>query len=117
MAATGIADEISPMYVGASAFVLSLTDPLTPALARKLCGISVDYSACEPEGANLPLELLITGPSAVSFQRRIFRRILPAQFDFLPVEGGNHQLLLREVGHNRWLGSLTVAIVGDTLIP
>ena len=71
MAANGLADELSPMYVGARAFALSLTDPLTPAQARKLVGVSVDYSACDPEGANLPLELIITGPSTQSFQRRV----------------------------------------------
>ena len=117
MAATGIADELSPMYVGARAIVLSLLDPLSSPRSRQYVGVAVDYSAAEPEGVCLPLELLITGPSTGSFRRRIFRRVLPTQFDFLPIEGGKHQLLLREVTHNRYVGALTVDVIGDTLEP
>jgi hypothetical protein len=113
MSANSIADEISPMFVGARAIALSLTNPLVPAMAKSPVGVSVSYTQAEPAGVKLPLELIITGPSPSSFRRRYFRKLLPSSFDFIPAEGGGHQLLLREIGHNRWLGTLTVSVSGE----
>lgn len=111
--ASGIVDELCPMYVGAEVIALSLADALATPTARSYVEIAVDYSDAEPSGVNLPLELLIVGPSEQCFERRMFRRALPGQFSFLPPEAGKYQLLLREVGHNRWLGKLYVDVQGD----
>jgi len=112
---TSLADELCSMTVGAAGFVLALSDARITQRARTAVSVTVNYDACEPEDAVLPLELIITGPSPSSFKRRIFRRALPSAFDFTPVEGGTHQVMLRETWHNRWIGVLSVNVAGEEL--
>jgi hypothetical protein len=106
-------DEICPEYVGARAFALSLHDPSAAIRAFDVVQVDVDYAACEPEGPTLPLELLVVAPSPSNFRRTIYRRVLPAAIFVKPQQGGAHTIALREVGHNRWRGSLVIDVAGD----
>lgn len=110
-------EEISPATIGEDKIVLAL-DPATlvpRALAPVL--ITVDVSACEPEGLVLPLELIIQAPSASGCRRHILRRLVPKSLSFIPKEGGLHGVVLRELVHNRWLGKLRVEVLGDPVNP
>lgn len=105
--------ELCPQYVKAPAFVLGLSDPTQKLRALLPASITVDYSACDPEGPKLPIELLVIGPGARSFRRRVFTLLVPTEFVVTPTEGGGHSVLLREVGHNYWHGQLTLEVEGD----
>jgi hypothetical protein len=108
--------ELCPPYVGARAFALTLAAPNTGLHAFQPFEVLVDYKATLPEGPCLPFELLITGPSPTSFRRRIFSLIVPTSITITPVEGGLHTIVLREVGHNLWRGSIEVQVEGDQII-
>jgi hypothetical protein len=109
-------EEISPATMGEDKIALSL-DPTTLApRALSPVLINVDYSACDPDGIILPLELIIQAPSAANVQRRRFTRVAPTSISFIPKEAGLHGVLLREVGHNRWVGKLRIPVAGD-LVP
>lgn len=110
-------DELCPMTVGAAAFDISLADPDATIETFVAVELAVSFSRCEPEDPTLPLELIVVGPSAESFVRKVFRRILPESFFFVPIEGGKHTILLREVTHNLWRGTLVVDVEGDELPP
>jgi len=110
-------DELAPMTVGATALTLSLADAVTTPLAFRAVDISVDYTGAGSDGVALPLEMIVTGPSAQSFYRHVFRRSVPSTITFTPREGGEFHVLLREVGHNRLRGKLRVAVAGDRVIP
>lgn len=108
-------EEISPATMGEDLIALSL-DPSTRApRALQPVLINVDYSACDPDGIILPLELLIQAPSPEHIQRRRFTRSVPTSLSFIPKEGGTHGVMLREVGHNRWHGQLRIVVAGDEL--
>jgi hypothetical protein len=116
MAVPPLIDEISPETMGEDRILLSLDrTSLTPRAFQAVL-INVDYSACAPEGVVLPLELLIQTPSISNIRRHIIRKIAPRTLSFIPKEGGLHGVLLRELGHNRWLGKLRVTVAGDPLI-
>lgn len=114
---SSILDELAPMYVGSEALKLSLTDPLAPLRAFAVVDMQVDYSGAGDEGVVLPLEMLVTGPSPTSFQRQVFRRSAPSTITFTPSEGGAFLVLLREVGHNKLRGKLTMTISGERSDP
>lgn len=112
-----IMEELSPETIGEDLIVLSLdVQSLDPRAFRPIT-VNVDYSACEPDGIVLPLELLIVAPSPSGFSHRHFTRTAPTSILFIPREGGLHGLLLREVGHNRWNGRLRIQVAGDPLDP
>lgn len=106
-------DTLSPAYVGEDRIKLSLDPASSPVLVGKAVAILVDYSACEPEGTGLPLDLIVQGPSYTSYREKVFRRYRPERVAFVPSEAGEHLVLLREQHHNRWFGSLRVTVVGD----
>lgn len=112
---SGVSEEISPRYLGEDRIRLSLAQNSTNPRAHDVVEVDVDYSAVGESGVAVPLELTITGPSAASFQRRYFRRVAPSSVSFVPIEGGTHLLRIREVGHNRWVGLLTIDVAGTVL--
>ena len=108
-------DEISPSYLGDDRIALTLAT--TGALAAFApISFAVDYSACLPEGIMLPLELIVQGPGAGSYQRRVFSRRAPNSLTFKPREGGSHLVILREVAHNRYWGRAKIKITGEELL-
>lgn len=108
-------EELSPDYMEAENIKLSLADSLAKPQAFRAIGIDVNYDACKPAGIALPLEFLISGPSATSFRRIYFRRFVPSMLTFTPREGGTHSIVLAELFHNRWFGSLTIDVLGERL--
>ena len=103
-------DQMSPDYVGEDRITLSLDTSTSPARALSPVQINVDYALAEPQGASLPLELIVNGPT---YLRKLFRTVRPPFFVFIPELPGEHLVLLRETGHNRWVGRLLVEVVGD----
>lgn len=59
-----------------------------------------------------PLELIIVTPNG-RHSRRVLDAV-PLAVVFTPEQGGPHDVTLREVAHNQWVGSVTVDILGDT---
>lgn len=106
-------EEISPATMGEDKILLSLDPTILKPRALAPVLINVDYSACDPDGVVLPLELIVQAPSPVNIQRRLFTRIAPTSLSFIPKEGGTHGVMLRELGHNRWTGKLRIEVAGD----
>lgn len=103
-------DRISPAYIGEARIGLTAS-PSPTAYAPVV--VTVDYTRCAPTGLVLPLELLIQAPSEGNVIRRYFRRTLPPTISFTPPEGGRWGVLLREVAHNRWKGTLSLDVIGE----
>lgn len=108
-------DELCPEYVGEKRLVLNRSDPAATLRARTPIALTVNYDACKPEGVVLPLVLTITTEQGTSFDRQVFRRSIPSEITFIPREGGTHTVRLSEFAHNRWFGTLTLAVLGDRL--
>lgn len=110
-------DDLAPEFVGKQLFRLTLATTDAP---RAFNAVEVSVELLDEAllyGIELPLELTVTAPSPSGFQRKIFRRILPIELTFVPREGGEHLVSLREVGHNHWWGSLVVNVAGDSADP
>ena len=105
-------EAMCPSYVGAENITLALSPSSRSPRAFGVVRVDVDYSRCAPAGPSPPLELLIQAPSQANVIRRIYGRSLPTSIAFTPREGGVHGVLLREIGHNRWLGRLRVDVAG-----
>lgn len=110
-----IVDEISPEFMGEDLIGLSLNIETSNPRAFKAVVIDVDPSAADPEGLVLPLELIIRPPTNANIIRTYFTDRVPATLSFRPLEGGEHLVLLREVAHNRYTGTLTIEVEGDSL--
>lgn len=110
--------EMFPDYIGAASIRLSPED-LSPPRAQSpfILTVSIEPAAtlALSVGLVLPLELTVTAPSAVNFYRHTFRRVIPSFVLFTPREGGEHLVVLRELRHNKWWGSLLLNVQGDTL--
>lgn len=111
-------DMLSPTYVQADRFVLTLHEASDPPLAFRPITINVDYSAADPGGINFPLELLVQpggeqGGSARGYVRRVYRRHAPTTVTFTAPGAGLYFVLLREIHHNRWQGRLVLEVGGD----
>ncbi len=109
-------DELAPADVGEDMIVLANESTATPKAFTPVT-ITIDYSACDPAGVMLPLELTITAPSRSGFLRRQFARTAPSSIIFTPREGGDHLVRITEVGHQRWWGKLVVTVSGDRADP
>lgn len=108
-----VVDEVSPASYGQDLIVLSLVPGQTPRQFEPVL-IDVDYSACDPAGVVLPLELTIMGESgAATFQSSTFARLKPTQLAVIPREGGRMLVRLAEAHHNRWLGTLELDVIGE----
>ena len=105
-------DDLSPATVGESLIGLSLSPETTTALVGQLIVVVVDYSKC-PGGVILPLDMIIQGPTDVSYVEKVFRKTLPLELAFVPIASGLHLVALREQAHNRWFGSLRIDVKGD----
>ncbi len=111
-----VVDEISPRYYGEDRIVLALHEDTASPIVFSPVIVTIDYSACLPQGIVRPLEFTLTGPSgAATFQRRYFRRFTPTEITFRPTEGGTHLVRIAELFHNRWFGALVIDVAGDPL--
>ena len=107
-------DEICPPYVGEDRLDLSLvTQGRIRAFSQT--SIAVNYARVLPSDVMLPLEMIVQGPSAQSYVRRIYSRAKPTVLFFTPKEGGSHLVLLREFSHNRWHGRVIIDVDGPLL--
>lgn len=108
-----VVDEVSPASYGQDLLVLSLVPGQTPRQFEAVL-LDVDYSAADPSGVVLPLELTVMGESGVAtFQRSTFARVRPSQLSIIPREGGKLLVRLAEAHHNRWFGALELDVVGE----
>ena len=109
-------DSISPDFVGAARFRVSLSaDTPSPAVNQAVIFL-VDYAGADSDGGVvLPLRLLIQSPTVAGFKRRIFRRNLPSQVVYFPIVGGAHLITIGEIGHNQFFGALPFTVAGEEL--
>jgi hypothetical protein len=108
-------DGISPRYLREARIDLSLDPGDPPPAAFRSTLINISYARTLPEHVVTPLVLVVQGPSAQSYQRRVFGRTPPASVVFTPREGGPHRVILREAAHNRWWGELGLDVAGERL--
>jgi hypothetical protein len=105
-------DIIAPDTIGSNLIVLSLSTDTPVAREGQACLIDVDYSACDPAGASLPLVLTFTGPDGIRLVHRVFTRAKPRTFEVEPIQGGPHLVRIGEMFHNRSWGSLVLTVEG-----
>ena len=111
-----VVDEISPASYGEDRLVLTLAPGQTPRQFEAVL-VDVDYSACEPAGVVLPLELTLMQESgAATFQRQVFERVAPSQLAVVPREGGRCLVRLAEKHHNRWFGAVEFDVAGELVV-
>lgn len=104
---------LSDSQLGAKVIALSLS-PDTPApIEGSPVVVLCDYSGSLPNGVVLPLSIQVTAPDGRLIVDRTVTRVAPASFDFVPDVGGVHLARVAEQNHNRYYGSLQIAIVGD----
>ena len=108
-------DEISPEYLRDQRLSLRLQDATQPAAGRASV-LVLDYTRAAPEGVSPPLVFEAKGPSRLGYQRTVFYTP-PRTIVWVPREGGTHQVTIRELGHNKWFGSLSVSVAGESLEP
>src|SRR3954469_2636970 len=106
-------DELSPATIGEDKISLTIDPSTDPPTALKAVQVNVDYSAADPFGVELPLNMIVQGPTAESYIERTFRRFVPNTLSFVPLAAGEYLVVLREVAHNRWVGRLRFTVVGD----
>jgi hypothetical protein len=106
-------DELSPATIGEDKIGLT-QDVSTIAQVGKVLQIDVDYSAVDLiGGVSLPIDVIVQGPTEAGFLARVYRNYKPVSISFVPVEAGDHLVLIREQAHNRWVGRLIVTVAGD----
>jgi hypothetical protein len=108
-------DKIAPPEIGEDRIRLSIDSSCLPLLALSPVIIDVDYELAEPEGIELPIELIIQ-PSSIDgtgYIRRKFIKHAPSSFQFTPIHAGRHLVLLKECCHNLWQGRLLINVGGD----
>ncbi len=109
-----VVDDISPTYIGEDRIKLSLSPDTPNPKAFSPVQLDIDYGDADPEGGIvLPLELIVSAPSPANFRRDIIRRSLPSSIIIKPQEGGEHLVILRECGHNKFVGIFILAVAGD----
>lgn len=108
-------DELAPAYIGEDKITLQLDDPAVSLVAFEPFQVNIDYTATEPYGLQLPLELVLQGPRAGQHHRRLFHHSRPSSVILIPEQGGRHFILFRELYHNRWQGRLMVDVDGEDL--
>lgn len=115
-------DEFAPTYVREQLLVIALANSLIPAKVNTAVDLTVEATgdaAADKAGLVVPIEMIVTSPSSAArgqpFYRHVFRRKAPTQISFVPREGGDHLVVLREVAHNKWWGSIQISVVGSSL--
>lgn len=109
-------DDLSPRTIGEDKITLTLSDTTPNPIAFGAVQIDIDTTRADAEGGLiLPLELFIQAPTDAGFRTDVFRRTLPESFVFFPISAGQHLVLIREVGHNRWHGKLVIIVEGEDL--
>lgn len=105
-------DEICPGDIGDSLLRLTLADSAAPRRPQEPIELLVDYARADAlGGVVLPLECIISGPSG-HLERRIFTVAAPVSLMLTPTESGTYVVLLREMAHNKWVGTLRVVVDG-----
>lgn len=107
-------DEISPGYIRERRIDLQIDPEAPEPAANRSVVIKVSYSRTEPEGLIPPLVMELQGPSASSYLRKVFRSP-PLSLVVTPREGGDFRVVLRELGHNKWWGSVGFSAKGEQL--
>lgn len=108
-------DELDPPNVQQALITLSLARPLETPRALHAIGVLVTLTGeAVTTGLVLPLEVRIVDPSR-KIRRVRFTRTVPTQFSFKPLQGGLYGVVLTELGHNLWFGTLRVQVEGDKL--
>ena len=91
-------DMLSPTYIGADRFTLSLDEASDPPVAFRPITLHVDYGEAYPAGINFPLELIIQpggrhGGKARGYTRRVYRRHAPDTITFTAPGAGLYLVL------------------------
>lgn len=107
-------DDLAPAYVRDKRFDLAVEQGAKVAAGRPLL-VTVSYRRALPEGVMLPLLLEVQGPSRASYVRREYTRVAPSSVIFTPQEGGPFVIIIREVAHNKFWGSLNVTVEGELI--
>lgn len=106
--------DLAPSYLGAQNIVLTQNDPPTTVFfTGSPIGFSVGVqNEAVDSGLMLPMRLTITAPDG-SMTTKTYSTVIPLGFAFTPRVGGTYLIVLAEITHNFWRGSLQVQVVGD----
>ena len=106
------AEEIFPDTFRAQAFALVPTDALTVPRAFEPIPLQIALmSAYVNDGLVPPLELIVAAPNGRHTLTEL--ATVPLAVLVTPDAGGTWRVTLRELSHNRWWGSIDIAVTGD----
>lgn len=113
---TNMIDMLTPDEAEQQAIVIS-TETTEALHSKKPITLLFDYDDTLPSGVVLPLKLSVMPVSegAAGAFRKTFRRSIPSRYTFLVYHGGQYLVLLKEMFHNRWFGTLMLEVEGDRL--
>ena len=116
---SNLMDILSPVYIGEDRISVTVDTACLPLTAYKPVMLKIDYTATEPEGVNLPMEIIVqpafgAGGKSGGYLQKTFTRNRPTSFVFVPPSPGDYLVLVRETAHNEWQGRLTVTVTGDS---
>lgn len=112
---TEIIDIISPRTIGEDLITITV-DPISlPILAGNVITLNFDYSRTSPGGVVLPMVLQAQPGEGrgTGYFEHVFRRTRPGSFAFPLPFAGEWLAVLRECGHNYWLGRITLNVGGE----
>lgn len=112
---TEVIDIISPLTIGEDKIVITIDPVSIPLLAGNVVTLNFDYSKTVPSGVVLPMVLQVQpgfGRGAGYFEH-VFRKTRPGSFAFALPFAGQWLAVLRECGHNFWLGRITLNVGGE----
>ena len=109
-------DTLSPLYMGEDKITIAVNPISKPPTAERPVTLDFDLSRANAAGGLvLPVKLIIQPPSleGVGYIEKVFSRLVPSSYTFVPREAGEHFILLRESGHNLWQGRLLIQVEGE----
>lgn len=109
-------EVLSPSYYREDRIAVTV-DPKLPLLASRPVVVSFDYAGCLPQGVVLPIVVAVQPAfgDGSNYVRKVFRRVAPSSYSFVPREAGDYLVTVRESAHNRWQGRLIVRVGGDSV--
>lgn len=112
---TDMLEFLSPPTIGEDKILLSVNPLVLPLLALSPVIIDIDYSRVDDVGVQLPIEVEVQPPmeDGTGYVRRKFTKQAPSSFSFVPINAGQHLVLVKECCHNLWQGRLLIEVGGD----
>ena len=114
---TNLLDLLNPVYLKEDRIGVQVEQG-NRLLALQPITVEFDYSAADPVGVELPMEVVVApgfgqGGEGDGYRSKVFRRSVPTSYTFTVPGAGQYLVMIREISHNRWWGRLVIEVGGD----